>query len=138
MPLAGVTESQAGAVVSVVAVQLKVPPPLLAIAIVWLTGFVPWRALKLRLVGVRTIVGAGNMTVRVTLIDCGVLVAPVAAMVTVFMYVPAAREALLTANDRVPFPVPLAGVTDNQVGMVASAVAVQFMVPPPLLAIAIV
>ena len=58
VPFAGLTDNHAGAVPSAVAVQLRVPPPLLDIDIVWFAGFVPTVALKLRLVGESDIMGA--------------------------------------------------------------------------------
>jgi hypothetical protein len=57
VPLAGLTDNHAGDVLSAVAVQLRVPPPLFDIAIVRLAGFVPTVALKLRLIGESDIVG---------------------------------------------------------------------------------
>ena len=57
VPLAGLKDNHAGAVPSAVAIQLRVPPPLLDIDIVWFAGFVPTVALKLRLVGESDIMG---------------------------------------------------------------------------------
>ena len=57
VPLAGLTDNHAGAVPSAVAVQFRVPPPLLDIDIVLFAGFIPTFALKLRLVGESAMVG---------------------------------------------------------------------------------
>ncbi len=93
------------------------------------------------LVGVRVSelsVGRAAVTVSVTLTVWGVFVAPAAAIVIAFAYVPAARAALATETVRLALPDPLAGLTDSHAGAVASAVAVQVIVPPLLLERAIV
>jgi hypothetical protein len=67
VPLAGVTESQAGAVWSAVAVQVSVPAPPFEIAMVLDVGLEPpWVALKEREAGLRVMVGEDSVTVRVT------------------------------------------------------------------------
>jgi hypothetical protein len=80
VPEAGETESHA-AVLD--AFQLKVPVPVLLMLTVCADGLVPpWLAEKFRLVGARPMVGiSGAVSVRVAITVCGVLVAPVAAMV---------------------------------------------------------
>ena len=55
---------------STVAVQLRVPPPLLDIAMVWLAGLAPTVVLKVRRVGIRPIVGGTERVVADTIPDC--------------------------------------------------------------------
>ena len=64
--------------------QLNVPVPVLLIFTTWAAGLLPpWVAEKARLVGTRLIVGIGGaVIVRLTVTVCGVLVAPVAEIVT--------------------------------------------------------
>ncbi len=85
VPLPGLTDNHAGAVPSAVAVHVSVPPPPLERAIVWFAGLLPWTALKVRLVGPRTMLGGGAVTLRVTLTVWGVLLAPVAETVIDFV-----------------------------------------------------
>jgi hypothetical protein len=75
-------------------------------------------------------VGGGELTVRVTFITCGEFVAP--GTETVIVYAPGNRLALFTETVSVASPTPLAGFTESQAGEVVSAIAVQFIVPPPL------
>jgi len=66
--------------------QLRVPPPVLVTLTVWAEGFAPpCTPTKLRLVGLRPIVGGTGaaVTVKLTGTVCGVFVAPVAVTVIV-------------------------------------------------------
>jgi hypothetical protein len=59
--------------------QFRVPPPVLAMVTVWLGGLLPpCAAVKPNEVELNPIVGGGALTVSVTDMLCGVLVAPVA------------------------------------------------------------
>ena len=83
LPEAGLRVSQ---VALSLTLQLKVPPPVLVMLTVWTEGFVPpCTPVKLRLVGLRPMVGGTGaaVTVKVTGTVCGVLVAPVAVTVIV-------------------------------------------------------
>ena len=73
------------------------------------------------------------MTLRVTLTTRGVFIAPGEDTVMFFVYVPAARPVVSMDAVSVEASVPLAGVTDSHAGAVVSAVAVQTIVPTPLL-----
>lgn len=101
---------------------------------VWLEGLVPpWVAEKLRLLGVRPMVGInGALSVRATMTVCGVFVAPEAVMVTGVVYVPACIPAVLTANDMAAGPVPLRILGVSQAALSESD---QLNVPAPVLLI---
>src|SRR5262249_29089408 len=75
------------------------------------------------------------LTVNVTGTLTGVLVAPVALMVIVPLYAPAASPLMLTEAVSVEGAVPLAGLT---VSHEASSLAVKLRVPPPVLVTLIV
>ena len=76
VPLAGLTDSQAGAAESAAAVQLRDPPPLFDTAIVCVVGDEPSTTVKLKVAGVTAMVAGAEVTVNVTGMLCGVLVAP--------------------------------------------------------------
>ena len=81
LPLAGLRLSQ---VASSLTDQLRVPLPEFQISKVWLDGLAPpWVAVKLKLDGLRDIVGGAGFMVRLTEAVCGVFVAPGAEMVMV-------------------------------------------------------
>src|SRR5947209_718617 len=70
-------------------------------------------------------------TVNVTATDAGELDAPVPAILTVPVYVPAARPAVATETAMLDGAVPERGEAFNQNALV---VAVQLSVPPPVFA----
>src|SRR5688572_24989792 len=108
LPSAGVTASQAA---SSDAVQLMIPPPVLATASVLAAGFAaPCWAVKLRLDGVTDNAGVGGaVTVSVTGIDRGAPPAPGAVMVTVPVWVPGVSPVVAALTLIAPALVPLAG-----------------------------
>ena len=79
MPEAGETVSQ---VLLGLAVQLKVPPPVLLTFSVWVVGLLPpcW-AVKVRLVGLAPIAGGTGAAVTVNVTGMVTVVAPVAVTV---------------------------------------------------------
>lgn len=110
------------------AVQARVPPPGFVTLTVCAAGLAaPWVAVNERLVGLSLIVGAA-LTVRVTGTVCGVLVAPVAEIVMVPLYVPAARPLMFTLAATDPLPVPEVGLRLNQFTL---SLTVQLSVPEP-------
>ena len=72
--------------------------------------------MKLSWLGLTAMLDAGpSVTTNVTLMLCGLPVAPGAVMVTVPLYVPAAKLAGFTETLTVPELLPLLGVADNHV-----------------------
>ena len=106
-------------------------PPLETVS-VFVVGSAPPRvAVNARLDGVTDSVGgAGGATVSVTGTVFGEPVAPGALIVTVAVYVPAARPFVDGVTVTVPGPEPFAGETASQS---ASSAAVQLSVPVPSL-----
>jgi hypothetical protein len=81
LPLVGLKLSQAALSLTD---QLSVPPPEFQMLNVWLDGLdPPWVAVKLKLDGLRDMVGGAGFMVRLTEAVCGVFVAPGAEMVMV-------------------------------------------------------
>jgi hypothetical protein len=65
-------------------VQFNVPPPVLVMETVWFAGLLPPATpVNVREDGLRPMVGEAGATFSVTATVCGVLVAPVALIVTV-------------------------------------------------------
>ncbi len=129
VPEAGVRVSQAALSL---AVHVKVPEPVLETVKDWVVGLVPPAAPeKAKLVALNPITGAA-VEAAVTVSETGMvlLLAPVAATVTVPLYVPAARPARLTLAVIVPVLVPEAGV---RVSQAALSPAVHVKVPEPVL-----
>ena len=85
VPLPGLTDSHAGAVLSAIAVQFSVLPPLFDIVMFWVTGPVPTTLIKPRVAAEIRIVGGGGVTVRVTSTTWGEFTASTAAMFMVLV-----------------------------------------------------
>ena len=126
----------AGAKVNQVALSLadhvKVPPPVLLRLSVCAAGLPPpWVAENEKLVGLAPMAGGTGaaITVSVTGTDCGVLVAPVAVIVIVPLYVPAVRLAVFTLTVTVLGAEPEAGLRVNHAAL---SLTDQLMVPPPV------
>ena len=130
MPEAGETASQ---VLLEVAVQLKVPPPVLLTFRGWAVGLLPpcW-AVKERLVGLAPIAGGTGAAVTVNVTGMLTVVAPVAVIEICPLWLPAARVPVLTVNVTGAFPVAEAGDNVNQETL---SLADQLKVPPPVLLI---
>ena len=95
--------------------------PLLLTATVWAIGAAPplW-AENDRLTGLTVMVGTGAVTVRVTGTVLGLFDVPEAVIVTLPLYVPAARPAGFTETLTLPVVLPLEGVADNHAAEVAT------------------
>ena len=82
---------------------LRVPPPLLVMATLWLAGLVPpCVAAKVRLLADKAMPGGSvdGATVKVTDTICGLLLAEVAARKTFALYVPATIPPVIGCNVR--------------------------------------
>jgi hypothetical protein len=125
VPEAGLSRSH---VAVVVAVQFKVPPPLLLIRRGWAGGLLPlcWAVKDTR---ARLVRMAGG-TVTVTVTGTETLLAPEALTEMVPVWVPAASALVVAVTVMVPVLAPEAGLSRSHVAVV---VAVQFKVPPPRL-----
>lgn len=114
--------------------HVRVPAPVLLMASVWAVGLLPpCTALNERFVVLSPMVGVGAaVTDSVTGTDCGVFVAPVAAIVTLPEYVPIERPLVLAATEKEPLFVPDAPELPFTVNHDMEEVAVQLSVPEPL------
>jgi hypothetical protein len=119
------------------AVTCRVPDPPLLTDTVCAAGLAaPWAAVNETVEGLTTRAGGGGgSTVSVTVIVFGEPLTPAAAIVTSAVYVPADSPEIDGVTVTVPLCVPLAGESDSHV---ASSLAVQFRVPPPVLVTEIV
>src|SRR5579859_1093290 len=119
LPLDGVTVSQGWE--GVPAVQLRVPPPVLVIVIVWAAGLVPAVVVKLRVVALNCMAGGGAITVTLmgTVAGLPVTAVPVAGLTALMVteveaVVPGDSPVALTLMVRVALApaarVPLAGL----------------------------
>ena len=100
------------------AVQFKVPPPVLRILRVCAAGLLPpCVAVNARLVGLALMAGGTGaaVTVKETGIVTGVAVDPLGQNVTRPLWVPTVREPVNTLMVTVPVPVPVFGVCPSQV-----------------------
>jgi len=115
------------------ALQFKVPPPVLLIFRVLAMGLPPpcW-AVKDRLIGLAPIAGGTGAAVTVNVTGTVTVVAPVAESVIKPLWLPIVTLALFTVSVTVPFPLPEAGDIVNQVAL---SPAFQLKVPVPLLLI---
>jgi hypothetical protein len=126
---------------SVLTLQPKGSVPDLEMATACSDGLLPpWVAENTRLVGLRLIleveVVGGDVaaeTVKLTGIDWGVLVAPVAVTLTVAEYVPAASPGMIAVAVNEPAPVPEVGETESHD---PSVLTLQLNFPVPELEIA--
>src|SRR5262245_22433516 len=101
LPELGLSVSQ---VALSLAVQARVPPPVLLRAMVWVAGLPPpWVAVNEMLVGFAPIAGAA-VTVRVTGTDT--VVVPGALKVIMPLYVPTANVPTTALTDTVLLPLP--------------------------------
>jgi hypothetical protein len=102
---------------------------------VWALGLLPpCIDVKAKFVALRPIVGVGAaVTESMTAIDCGVLLAPVAASVTVPAWFPMGSPLILAPTAKDPLLVPEAVAPPFTVSQGTDEVAVQFSVPDPLL-----
>ena len=118
------------------ALQFRVPPPVLETVIGWADGFVPPTVpLKERLPGFKLIAGVAVEAVRVRVTGTVLAATPVPLTVTVPVNVPAASPERLTLALIVPALVPAFGLSVNQP---ACSLALQVSVPPPVLAMLMV
>ena len=131
LPVPLVVESVSQPAVSL-AVQVRVPPPVLLMLRVCVAGLLPpWVAVNEKLVGLAPI--AGGTGAAVTVKETGTVtgVPPVPALrVTVPVCVPTVSDPVLAVKETVPVPVPEAGARVNQA---AFSLALQLKVPPPVL-----
>jgi hypothetical protein len=74
---------------------------------------------KVSVVGLSVKLGVEDVTLNVTAMVCGLLLAPVAVTVTVPLYVPAARPEVFTPTLTLPGVVPLVGVAVSHAADVA-------------------
>ena len=128
VPDDGLTVSQAALPL---ALQLKVPPPVLLMLTVWAEGLAPpcW-AVKDRLVGLAPMAGGTGAVVTVKVTGTVTGVAPVALRVMVPVCVPAVSAPVVTLTVTTPLPVPEAGLTVSQGAL---SLALHVRVPPPVL-----
>ena len=113
------------------AVQVKVPPPVLRMLSVCAAGLLPpWIAVNARLVGLAPMAGGTGaaVTVKETGIATGVTPVP-PLRVTVPVWLPVAKAPVVACNVIVPLPVPEPAVRVNQP---VFSLAVQVKVPPPV------
>ena len=100
------------------ALQFKVPPPVLLMLSVCAAGLLPpWIAVNARLVGLapRASGTGAAVTVKETGIVTGVAVVPLGQTVTWPLWAPTGREPVRTLMVTVPVPVPVFGVCPSQV-----------------------
>ena len=100
------------------ALQFKVPPPVLRILSVCAAGFEPpWVAAKESAGGLMPMAGGtgAGVTVKETGMVTGVAVDPAGQIVTWPLWVPVVMEPVVTLIVTVPVPAPVPGVCDSQV-----------------------
>jgi hypothetical protein len=130
-PVAEVGET-ASQVVSGLALQLKVPPPVLLIFTVWVMGLPPpcW-AVKDRLVGLAPMAGGTGAAVTVKVTGTVIVeVVPVAVSVIVPVRVAAVSVPVIAVSVTVPLPLPDVA---ERVNHAMFSLADQARVPPPVL-----
>ncbi len=113
------------------AVQVRVPPPVLLMFSVWAAGLPPpCCAVKDRVVGLAPMLGGTGAAITVKVTGTEVLLAPGALMVIVPLYVPTANEPVAALTLIAPLLIPEAG---ESVIQAALSLAAQVRVPPPVL-----
>jgi len=113
------------------AVQVRVPPPVLPMLSVWAAGLpAPCCAVKDRVVGLVPMRGGTGAAATVNVTGMEVLLTPGALMIMVPLYVPTANEPVAALTLTAPLLVPVAGESVNQGAL---SLAVQVRVPPPVL-----
>ena len=123
LPDAGLTVNHAA---PSLAVQVKVPPPVLRILSVCAARLLPpWIAVNARLVGLAPM--AGGTGAAVTVKETGIVTG-----VTVPVWLPAAKAPVVACQVIVPLPVPELEPA-VRVNQPVFSLAVQFKVPPPVL-----
>ena len=113
------------------ALQFKVPPPVLLILSVCAAGLLPpWIAVNARLVGLAPMAGGTGAAVTVKETGIAMGVTPVPPLrVTVPVWLPTAKAPVVACTVIVPLPVPAPAVRVSQPEV---SLALQVKVPPPV------